>query len=89
MTSSERINDRWKRGTLPFETLFGPSRYDFRLPRYRRAKKEVIFNRLLSPSLSLIRTSRSRLASLTYLNLQTSDGRDSWKNNSARFQEKK
>ena len=89
MTSGERINDRWKRGSLLFKTVFGPSRYDFRLPRYRRVKKEVIFNRLLSPSLSLIRTSRSRLASLTYLNLQTSDGRDSWKNNSARFQEKK
>ena len=87
MASGQRVNDRQKRGILPFETLFDSSRYDFRFPRYRRVKKEVIFNRLLSSSSSLIRTSRSHLASLTYLNLQTSDGRDSWKNNSARFQE--
>ena len=87
MTSGERINDRWKRGFLLFKTVFGPSRYDFRFPRYRRVKKRVIFNRLLSPSLSLTRTSRSHLASLTYLNLQTSDAIPG-KNSSTRFQEK-
>ena len=74
------MNDRWKRGTLPFKTLFHLSRYRFRFPRYRRAKQRVIFNRSLFLSLSLIRTSRSRLLSLTYLKLQTSDRRDSRKN---------
>ena len=74
------MNDRWKRGTLPFKTLFHLSRYRFRFPRYHRAKQRVIFNRSLFLSLSLIRTSRSRLLSLTYLKLQTSDRRDSRKN---------
>ena len=74
------MNDRWKRGTLPFKTLFHLSRYRFRFPRYRRVKQRVIFNRSLFLSLSLIRTSRSRLLSLTYLKLQTSDRRDSRKN---------
>ena len=77
MTSGQRMSDRWKRGTLPFKTLFHLSRYDFRLPRYRRVKQKVIFNRLLSPSLSLTRTSRSHLRSLTYPKLQTSGRRDS------------
>ena len=45
---------------------FHLSRYDFRLPRYRRAKRKVIFDRLLSLSFSLTRISRSRLVSLTY-----------------------
>ena len=74
------MNDRWKRGTFPFKTLFHLSRYHFRFPRYRRAKQRVIFNRSLFLSLSLIRTSRSHLLSLTYLKLQTSDRRDSRKN---------
>ena len=55
-------------------------RYDFRFPRYHRVKKKVIFNRLLSPSLSLIRTSYSHFVLLTYSKVQTSDRRDSWKN---------
>ena len=59
--------------------LFHLSRYDFRLPRYRRVKQRVIFDRLPSPSLSLTRISRSHLASLTYPKVQTSDRRDSWK----------
>ena len=46
MTSGGWINDRWKRGTLPFETLFDLFRYDFQFPRYRRVKERVIFNRL-------------------------------------------
>ena len=46
MTSGQRMSDRWKRRTFPFKTLFHSSRYDFRLPRYRRAKTRVIFNRL-------------------------------------------
>ena len=33
--------------------LFDLSRYDFPFPRYHRAKKGIIFNRLISPSLSL------------------------------------
>ena len=66
MTSGQRMKDRQKRGSFPFKTLFRLSRYDFRLPRYRRVKTRVIFNRLISPSSSLTRTSRSRLASLTY-----------------------
>ena len=77
MTSGRRMSDRWKRGTLPFKTLFHLSRYDFRLPRYRRVEQKVIFNRLLSPSLSLTRTSRSHLVSLAYPKLQTSGRRDS------------
>ena len=73
------MNDRWKRGTLPFKTLFHLSRYHFRFPRYRRVKRRVIFDRLPSPSFSLTRTSRSHLDSLTYPKLQTSGRRDSWK----------
>ena len=73
------MNHRWKRWTLPFKTFFHSSRYNFRLPRYRRVKKRVIFNRLPSLSLSLTRTSRSHLLSLTYPKFQTSDRRDSWK----------
>ena len=80
MTSGQRMNDRWKRGTLLFKTLFHLSRYHFRFPRYRRVKRRVIFNRLLFLSPSLIRTSRSHLLSLTYLKFQTNDRRDSWKN---------
>ena len=60
--------------------LFDLSRYDFRLPRYRRVKTKAIFNRLLSPSFSLTRNFHSHLVSLTYPKLQTSDRRDSWKN---------
>ena len=56
LTFGEPINDRWKRRILLFKTLFRLSRYDFRLPRYRRVKRMVIFNRLLSPSLSLTRS---------------------------------
>ena len=48
MTFYRRMNDRWNRGIFPFKTLFDLSRYDFRFPRYRRAKKKVIFNRLPS-----------------------------------------
>ena len=88
MTSDQRVNDCQKRGALLFKTHFDLSRYDFRLPRYHRAKKRVIFNRLLSPSLSLTRTSRSHLASPTYPKLQASDRRDSWKNVVLHFQEK-
>ena len=47
---------------MSFETRFHLSRYNFRLPRYRRVKERVISGRLLSPSLSLTRTSRSHLA---------------------------
>ena len=80
----------WKRGIFLFKTPFHSSRYDFRLPRYRRAKEKVIFNRLLPPFLSLIRVSRSHLHSPTYPKLQTSDRRDSWKNvlRNTRFQER-
>ena len=60
--------------------LFDLSRYNFRLPRYRRVKTKAIFNRLLSPSFSLTRNFHSHLVSLTYPKLQTSDRRDSWKN---------
>ena len=93
ITSEIIASDRWmknhsKRGTFPFTTLFHSFRYDFRLSRYRRAKRRVIFNRLLSPSLLLIRTSRSHFALLTYPKLQTSDKHDSWKNE-VRFSRKK
>ena len=60
--------------------LFYSSRYDFRFPRYRRVKKRVIFNNLLSPSLLFIRIFRSHLGALTYPKLQTSGRRNSWKN---------
>ena len=50
------MNDHRKREALLFEMSFRLSRYDLWLPRYRRLKKRVIFDRLLSPSLSLIRT---------------------------------
>ena len=80
MTSYQRMSDHSKRGTFPFKMLFHSSRYDFRFPRYRRVKKKVIFNRLLSLSLTLTRISRSHLGLLTYPKLQTSDRRDSWKN---------
>ena len=71
MTSGQRVNDHWKRGTLLFKTLFDLSQYDFRFPRYRRTKKRVIFNCLLSPSLLFTGTSRSHLVSLTYPEFQT------------------
>ena len=45
MTSGQRMDDHQKRGTFPFKTLSHLSRYDFRFPRYRRAKTKVIFNR--------------------------------------------
>ena len=45
--------------------LFHLSRYDFRFPRYLRVKKRIIFNRLLFPSLSHIRTLQE--LSLIYL----------------------
>ena len=48
MTFYRRMDDRWNRGIFPFKTLFDLSQYDFRFPRYRRAKKKVIFNRLPS-----------------------------------------
>ena len=35
--------DHWKRGSFLFETLFHSSRYEFRLSRYRRVKRKVIF----------------------------------------------
>ena len=54
-TSGGRVNDRRKRGIFPFKTLFGLSRYDFRLPRYRRVKRSVIFNRFYPSFLSLAR----------------------------------
>ena len=69
MGSGKPARDRWKRRILHFETLSHLYRYDFRFPRYRRLKKTVIFDRLLSPSSSLTRTSRSRLADLS----QTAD----------------
>ena len=46
MTSGQRMNDHWKRGTLPFKTLFHLSRYDFRLLRYRRVKKRILSDHL-------------------------------------------
>ncbi len=52
MTFGQRVEDRWKRDTFPFKTLFCLSRYDFRFPRYRRVKRKVIFNRLLPLSSS-------------------------------------
>ena len=85
MTSGGWINDRWKRGTLSFKTLFDLFRYDFRFPRYRRVKERVIFNRLLSSFLSHTRNSRSHLVSLTYTKFQTSDRRDSRKSRSTQF----
>ena len=68
-----------KRGTFPFKTLFHSFRYDFRLPRYRRAKTRLIFNRLLPPSSLLRRTSRSHLASLTYPKLEASVSRKKYR----------
>ena len=89
MTFNRRIEDRQKRGTFRFKTLFDLSRYDFRLPRYRRVKGRVIFNHLPSPSLSLTRTSRSRLVSLTCPKSQTSDRRISQKERVVRNSRKK
>ena len=60
MTRGQRMNDHQKRGIFTFKTLFDSSRYDFRFPRYRRVKRKIIFNRLLSPSSSDNRISRSR-----------------------------
>ena len=73
VTSGERMKDRWNRWTFSFKTLFRLSRYDFRFPRYRRAKKIVIFNRFPSPSLSL---TRDIYLARIYPKLQTSDRRD-------------
>ena len=42
-TSGGRARGRWKRGSFLFETLFHSSRYEFRLSRYRRVKRKVIF----------------------------------------------
>ena len=80
MISYQWVNDHQKRGIFLFKTPFRLFRYDFRFPRYRRVKERIIFNRLLTLSLSLIRISRSHLVSLTYPKSQTSDRRDSWKN---------
>lgn len=66
------IKDGWKRATLLFKTLFLPSRYDSRLPRYHRAKGKVIFHRSLPLVVRSARTGR-----LAYLKLETSDSRDS------------
>ena len=74
------MKDHWKSRTLFFKTLFHLFRYRFQFPRYRRVKERVIFNRLRFSSLSHTRISRSRFIPLTYLKLQTSDSRDSWKN---------
>ena len=52
MSFISSTGDRWKRGSFPFKTLFELSLYDFRFPRYRRIKRRVIFNRLLSSSSS-------------------------------------
>ena len=73
------MSDHSKRGTFPFKTPFHSSRYDFRLPRYRRAKTRLIFNRLLPPSSLLRRTSRSHLASLTYPKLEASVSRKKYR----------
>ena len=35
---------RWKRRFFPFKILFISSRYDYPFPRYRRSKRNVIFN---------------------------------------------
>ena len=59
------MKDRWKQRSLLFKTLFHLSRYDFRFPRYPHVKKRIIFNRLLFPSLSHIRTLQE--LSLIYL----------------------
>ena len=67
------MEDRWKRVTFLFETLFCLSRYNFRLPRYRRVKRKVIFNRLLAP---------------IHFNVQTNGRHDSWKTVRTHFQEK-
>ena len=74
------MSDHQKHETLPFETFFDSSWYDFWFPRYHRAKERVIFNYLLLLFLSFTRISRSHFVSLTYPKLQTSDRRDSWKN---------
>ena len=79
MTSGQRVNDRQKRGSFLFKMLFHLSRSDFRFSRYRRVKRRVIFNRLISLSLSLTRISRSHFVSLTYTKLQISGRRNSWK----------
>lgn len=47
MISGHRMNDRWKRGILPFKMFFHLSRYDIRFPRYPRVKRKLIFNRFL------------------------------------------
>ena len=75
MTCDQWIEARWKRGSLPFNTLFDSSRYDFRFSRYPRAEKMVIFD----PFTILVIYSDLSLASPTYPKLQTSDRRDSWK----------
>lgn len=55
-----------------FKTLFELSRCDFRFPDYRRAKKKVIFGRLLG--------SFARISPPRPIKFQTSDRRDdSWK----------
>ena len=51
VTSKIIASDRWmkdhsKRGTLSFKTPFHSARYNFRLPRYPRVKKKVIFKHL-------------------------------------------
>lgn len=53
VTSGQRVGACSKRGSLLFQTPFHLSRYNFRLPRYRRAKKRVIFNRSPSSLLAL------------------------------------
>lgn len=42
------MKDRWKHGSLPFKMLSHLSRYDFQFLSYRRIKKRIIFNHLLS-----------------------------------------
>lgn len=64
--SVDRANENRNRGIFPFKMPFHSSRYDFGLPRYRGAKRKVIFDLSLA----------SRLDRL-YSKLETSDSRDS------------
>ena len=84
MSFISSTGDRWKRGSFPFKTLFELSLYDFRFPRYRRIKRRVIFNRLLSSSSS----SRSEVS--LALPSRTADERQTWflEKRSTRFLEK-
>ena len=80
MTRCQRMSDHQKRGTFTFKTLFDSSRYDFRFPRYRRAKGKVIFLIVCHPCRSLVAGSRS-------LSLGLSQTPDEWQ--TTRFLEKR